>query len=211
MTDAIYLSSDETMTQARVIACRPYEDGLWAVELNRTIFHPQGGGQPSDRGTINGIEVKKVIHTPQSILHLTIAPVEGEVNLVVDESARTLNSRLHSAGHIIGLVGDELGWHATRGNHFCGESRVLFEPPEPGSVQLIDKAVFEKSVQAIIDRHLNRVITYDGEVRYVTWENLPSYPCGGTHVKNLSEIGNVHLTKIKMKKGQISVSYEIDL
>ena len=210
MTNALYLSSDETIAQAQVIACEQTEDGLWAVELDRTIFHPQGGGQPSDLGTIGGVEIKKVIHTPDSILHFAIAPIHGEVELVVDPAIRTLHSRLHSAGHIIGLVGDELGWHATRGNHFPGESRVIFEPEKPENIQLIDKEAFEKSVQAIIDRALTRVTTYDGALRFVTWANLPSYPCGGTHVRNLRDIGKVLITKIKMKKGTISVSYEIN-
>ena len=144
MTNALYLSSDETIAQAQVIACEQTEDGLWAVKLDRTIFHPQGGGQPSDLGTIGGVEIKKVIQTPDSILHFAIAPIHGEVELVVDPAIRTLHSRLHSAGHIIGLVGDELGWHATRGNHFPGESRVIFEPEKPENIQLIDKEAFEK-------------------------------------------------------------------
>ena len=209
MTDALYLDSDETRAQAQVVACEQTEDGLWAVELDRTIFHPQGGGQPSDLGTIGGIEVKKVIHTPDSILHLVIAPIHGEVELAVNPAIRALHSRLHSAGHIIGLVGDEFGWHATRGNHFPGESRVIFEPEKPENIQLIDKEAFEKSVQAIIDRALTRVTTYDGALRFVTWGNLTSYLCGGTHVENLRDIGKVLITKIKMKKGTISVSYEI--
>ena len=112
MTEALYLHSDVLKATATVVSCEPLEDGLWAVQLDKTIFHPQGGGQPSDIGFINDIAVKKVIHTPDGIIHWLTAPVEGSVQLTVDETRRSLNTRLHSAGHIIGLIGVRRGWHA---------------------------------------------------------------------------------------------------
>ena len=210
MTEALYLFSDELKATASVLSCEPLEDGLWAVQLDKTIFHPQGGGQPSDIGHINGVEVKKVVHTPEGIIHWLLAPVEGVVQLAVNPAVRSLNTRLHSAGHIIGLVGDRLGWHATRGNHFSGESRVIFEPTDPSIIVLPDPSMFENEVNGIIAQGLNRQTTEVNGLRTVTWGDLEPYPCGGTHVLNTSDIGTVHISKIKLKKGQISVSYSVD-
>ena len=210
MTEALYLASDDLECTARVLSCRKTQEGLWAVVCDRTVFHPQGGGQPSDIGWINEVVVRKVIHTPEAIVHLCEAALGGEVSMAVDAKTRRLHSRLHSAGHIIGFVGDEYGWHATKGNHFPGESRVVFEPQNPEAIQLTEAEVLQSEVNALISKKLERRITEIDGLRYVTWGDLRAYPCGGTHVANTEEIGKVCISKIKMKKGQISVSYLLE-
>lgn len=210
MTEALYLASDDLECTGRVLSCRETQEGLWAVVCDRTVFHPQGGGQPSDIGLINDVSVRKVIHTPDAIIHLCEAPLEGEVSMAVDGKTRRLHSRLHSAGHIIGFLGDELGWHATKGNHFPGESRVVFEPENPKAIQLTEAEVLQSEVNALISKKLERRITEIDGLRYVTWGDLRAYPCGGTHVANTEEIGKVCISKIKMKKGQITVSYSLE-
>ena len=210
MTEALYLASDDLECTGRVLSCRETQEGLWAVVCDRTVFHPQGGGQPSDIGLINDVSVRKVIHTPDAIIHLCEAPLEGEVSMAVDGKTRRLHSRLHSAGHIIGFVGDELGWHATKGNHFPGESRVVFEPENPKAIQLTEAKVLQSEVNALISKKLERRITEIDGLRYLTWGDLRAYPCGGTHVANTEEIGKVCISKIKMKKGQITVSYSLE-
>ena len=210
MTEALYLASDDLECTGRVLSCRETQEGIWAVVCDRTVFHPQGGGQPSDIGLINDVSVRKVIHTPDAIIHLCEAPLEGEVSMAVDGKTRRLHSRLHSAGHIIGFVGDEYGWHATKGNHFPGESRVVFEPQNPEAIQLTEAEVLQSEVNALISKKLERRITEIDGLRYVTWGDLRAYPCGGTHVANTEEIGKVCISKIKMKKGQITVSYSLE-
>lgn len=210
MPEALYLTSDDLECTARVLSCEQTQEGLWAVVCDRTVFHPQGGGQPSDIGLINDVSVRKVIHTPDAIIHLCEAPLEGEVSMAVDGKTRRLHSRLHSAGHIIGFVGDELGWHATKGNHFPGESRVVFEPENPKAIQLTETEVLQSEVNALISKKLERRITEIDGLHYLTWGDLRAYPCGGTHVANTEEIGKVTISKIKMKKGQISVSYSLE-
>lgn len=210
MPEALYLTSDDLECTARVLSCEQTQEGLWAVVCDRTVFHPQGGGQPSDIGWINEVVVRKVIHTPEAIVHLCEAALGGEVSMAVDAKTRRLNSRLHSAGHIIGFVGDEHGWHATKGNHFPGESRVVFEPQNPEAIQLTEAEVLQSEVNALISKKLERRITEIDGLRYVTWGDLRAYPCGGTHVANTEEIGKVCISKIKMKKGQITVSYSLE-
>ena len=47
------------------------------------------------------------------------------------------------------------------------------------------------------------------EVRVVDIGGLGSYPCGGTHVKTLKELGRVVVRSIKRQKGISRVSYEV--
>ena len=47
MTTRIYYTSDETQGQANVVQCIPDGEDGYVIELDATLFHPQGGGQPS--------------------------------------------------------------------------------------------------------------------------------------------------------------------
>ena len=60
MTERVYYTSDATDGRAQIIACTAEADGRYAIELDRTLFHPQGGGQPADRGWIAGQVVETV-------------------------------------------------------------------------------------------------------------------------------------------------------
>ena len=55
--------------------CRPAEDGRYAVILDKTLFHPQGGGQPGDTGTLGDATVIHTAFMPEGIIHYTDIPV----------------------------------------------------------------------------------------------------------------------------------------
>lgn len=72
MTERRYYYSDELQGQAQVLSCAPAEAGAYAVELDATLFHPQGGGQPSDVGTLDNVAVVRV--QQQGIRWCTLPP-----------------------------------------------------------------------------------------------------------------------------------------
>ena len=114
MTELLYFSSDQLNTQATIQTCREGREG-YEVTLDRTTFHPQGGGQPSDIGHINELIVTKVIAKGGDVVHFVNEPIAiGSVTLRVDAHARNLHSRLHSTGHLIGNAVAVLGFAATR-------------------------------------------------------------------------------------------------
>ena len=47
------------------------------------------------------------------------------------------------------------------------------------------------------------------QAKQVGFGELPAYPCGGTHVARLAELGDIVISQIKMKKGQLVVSYTL--
>ena len=59
---------------ATVLSCEE-KDGSYLVTLDRTAFFPEGGGQPADKGEINGISVLDVQENKGIILHKTEAPI----------------------------------------------------------------------------------------------------------------------------------------
>src|ERR1700690_3135848 len=109
MTELMYMS-DSYKKDAKATIISVEKHGLVTeVILDRTIFYPQGGGQPSDKGTItgkNGIaHVKHVRLTRDTVVHEcsiegSIEPNEG-VHLKVNWKIRYHNMCIHSAGHVV--------------------------------------------------------------------------------------------------------------
>jgi Ser-tRNA(Ala) deacylase AlaX len=210
MTKRLYYTSDATEGRAKVIRCTEEADGRYAVELDRTLFHPQGGGQPADRGTIAGITVESVGLRGEQVIHILARPlVPGEVEMQVDKYARERHSRWHSAGHLIGYAGEQLGWEPVKAHHWPGEGRITFMPreqhvamPEAGDLLAMLDGWKADNLLCYIEMVEDR--------RKVRFGDLPAYMCGGTHVKQLANIGEIEVIGLKKKKGQLVVSYALN-
>lgn len=89
--------------------------------MEETIFHPQGGGQPSDQGVIEFNDsiftVEKVSKNKDgTIQHFgkfqnkeKVFKNKDKVTLKIDKNFRILNVRLHSAGHLIDVAVRNIG------------------------------------------------------------------------------------------------------
>ena len=65
-----YYEADAYRTEAagRILAAEPDGDGGGKIALDGTVFYPEGGGQPADRGTLTLPDGA----TPVSYTHLTL-------------------------------------------------------------------------------------------------------------------------------------------
>ena len=208
MTERLYYTCDRTEGQANLLSCSAEPDGRYAVVLDRTLFHPQGGGQPADAGWIDNEPVETVLARGDDVLHIVAKPLlPGVVNLRVDAAQRQLHARLHSAGHLIGLAGTAFGWLPVKAHHWPNEGRITFAAGGNGT--LPDAPSLLAKINAWQAEDLPRRVTFDGGLREVGFGELPAYPCGGTHVSRLSDIGQVTITQVKMKKGQMIVTYTL--
>jgi Ser-tRNA(Ala) deacylase AlaX len=77
-----------------------------ALVLDKTIFYPGGGGQPADRGSVNGVPLLDVQEKDGEILHLVrggdgggLAP--GPAELVLDLKRRWDFTVQHTAQHLL--------------------------------------------------------------------------------------------------------------
>lgn len=207
MTERAYFETDDLETTAEVVSSTRREDGKYNVVLSRTLFHPQGGGQLSDIGKIGDVSMRKATVEDGMVVHMTDAPVEGTVALVVDAETRHLNTRYHSAGHLISVGVERKGWRALKGDHRPCEARVVFE--RDGELAVPAESDVEAAVAEFVNAGLPRKQSMDDGRRTVTWGDLPAYACGGTHVASTADVGKVRIVSSKEKKGQLSVRYEL--
>jgi len=209
MTSKLYLSSDNLSAVATVLSSTLAEDGQYHTLLSETLFHPQGGGQPYDIGQLGDVSVLSVFTANDEIVHVTDSALPvGESTMRVDADRRQINTRMHSAGHLIAAVGENLGWRAIKGNHRPDEGRVVFEPAAARETVPAVELLCDE-VNKLVKQALPRQQTMPEGIRRITWGELPFYRCGGTHVTSTDRVGEVFISSVKFRKGQLSVSYSL--
>lgn len=238
MTALLYLE-DMQRTEAEATLVRvDRDDSGVALFLDRTIFYPQGGGQPFDQGIIerNGstFRVEQVRWRGEEIAHIGSFE-RGElaagdaVRCTVDKERRRLHTRLHSAGHVVDMAVDRLGygWKPGKGYHFPDGPYVEYSGElardkegvraaiESTANELVREAAPTR-VASMTRDELGRVMRFvpdyvssDQPARVVFYGSF-GVPCGGTHVSNLGEVGTVVVRKLKASGGTIRVSYGIE-
>ncbi|WP_326757683.1 alanyl-tRNA editing protein [Streptomyces phaeochromogenes] len=205
----------------RVIAVGEKDGTPWAA-VEHCLFHPQGGGQPADRGWLEDTEIIPVRDRESGLVVATV-PEGGSLPLLaegqkvrarIDLRVRTAHAALHTAGHLVEAVGRMQGWEMVASNHFPGQARIEFQAPRTDT-RLADPegreevtAVLRAAVAAAVadDLPVFARCLADGR-RVVHLDELHSAPCGGTHVRSLGDLAELALPSLKVKKGRIHVSY----
>jgi Ser-tRNA(Ala) deacylase AlaX len=228
------------------------EEGTHAIFLDETIFHVRGGGQPFDLGRITPaserraatFDVKGVRHANQDrVPHIgSFTPSDSppfspgdRVKLAIDVNRRVLNSRLHTAGHIVGLATMELSREGllpalteTKASHYPDAAAVEFRGLIEGK--------FKDAIQARVDEVVKQALPVkiffwnrdecaehgirqlpekvggqeeETVFRAVLIGDREAYPCGGTHVADTSGVGAIIVRRISRQKGTTKVSYTV--
>jgi len=189
------------------------------VRLEQSWFYPQGGGQPSDQGTIGSSTVTHVVYDKDTgVVDHHVNTLDGLVvgeqyPFVIDEILRRRHSALHTAGHLIAAVVNcsHSALTATLGHHWPGESRVEFE----GDLELLSANdiphINSQLADAVrLDLPIKIVSSPDPLSREIEIQGFAPIPCGGTHVRSLAEIGAIVVTGIKKVKQRLRVSYTVN-
>ena len=213
MTEKLYLADARLLACSAVVtAVRCLEGGRWAIRLDRTIFHPQGGGQKTDRGRIGTAHVLHVAHDGPEVDHMIDSAVAiyvgATVALEVEQDWRAFNTAFHTAGHLLAGVVEQMypGTRAISGHQWPGEARVEFESTlskEQFGIDAINHALTEALRQAWSVRLVGAPYSDRG----VQIGDFQPIPCGGTHVGNLREIDHVQVDAVKFNSGKVRMSY----
>jgi alanyl-tRNA synthetase len=215
---------------------RPYGDGKFAVLLDKTVFYPEGGGQPGDRGTINGVPLADVQEKDGEILHLVkgedgpkLAP--GTAVMVLDAARRRDFTVQHSGQHLLSGTMLRLTGRPTVSMHLgdgiCTidlDSAVKNGALSAELSEEVLNAVEEAAADAIEENHplvihlcppedvssfpLRKVPPRGEEViRVVEIEGNDFSPCCGTHLGSTGEIGVLRILGAEKYKGMTRVSF----
>jgi misacylated tRNA(Ala) deacylase len=226
MTDKIfYQDSYQKTHQSEIVAV--LEDG---IVMESTIFYPLGGGQPGDTGVLmlDGGEYRVTdtcfAEDRVMIVHhlnaedLFAFNVGDRIDMVLDWERRHRLMRMHTSLHLMCHL---ITAQATGGSIGEAESRIDFDLQG----QVVDKDNLTLEMNRLIKSQLpvtigsitDEVLALNpglvrtmsvqppkgqGSIRTVSILDTDYQPCGGTHVNNTAEIGEVIVTKIKNKGKQ---------
>ncbi len=196
------------------------------IITKETIFYPRSGGQDQDKGYIewNGqkIEIKDVEKIGKEV-HLIIGEHEiikgNKVHLFIDWQRKHKFMRYHTAAHILSAVVYKETKALITGNNIDeNKGRIDFNLEEFDREKINEWA--KKANEIVKENHDVKIYSLDREeamkidsifrlkdvlpknlvkFRIVEVEKVDKQACGGTHVKNTSEIGTINVLKVQNK------------
>ena len=214
--------------KAGILKLKSADDGRAAVFLDKTIFYPEGGGQPGDRGIINGVHLLDVKEKDGEILHLISASdaeklKPGPAELILDVRRRRDLTALHTGQHLLSATLLRLINAPTVSMHMGDEACTIdVDIAEISEKTLL--AVEEAVADAIEENHpviihpcppedilsfpLRKVPPKGEEViRIVEIEGHDFIACCGTHLKSTAEIGLFRILGTEKYKGMNRISF----
>lgn len=196
------------------------------VELDKTAFYPSGGGQPSDFGKLifkdKEFLVTNVLKKNGKVFHQVNKlglKLGDEVHGIIDWERRYKLMRMHTASHVISeVINRETGALITGNQLDVDKSRIDYnlekfdrekiEECVKKANEIIQQALpvkiyFLKREEAMkipkITKLAKGLPKYLEDVRIVEIEGFDIQADGGTHVKNLKEIGRIEIVKMENK------------
>ncbi|MDP3728570.1 MAG: alanyl-tRNA editing protein [bacterium] len=203
------------------------KEGVFIV-LDQTYFYPAGGGQPYDTGVItcNGNTYKIVFVKKEDgeIIHelSDLGLKEGDnIHGTIDWGRRYILMRYHTAAHILSevishatgalITGNQLeidkaridfsleNYEKDKVLEYITQANKIIKEAHPIHFSLLPR----KEAETILGEKMTSLAKGFSEeiqeVRIVDIEGFGKEACGGTHLKNTAEVGEIHFVKAENK------------
>jgi len=194
-----------------------------AVVLDQTCFYPESGGQPSDRGLIEGAAVLDVFEDGARIVHLLEKDIDrAKVRGVIDWPRRFDHMQQHSGQHILSqsffelLRGETLSFHLGEavstleiGIRDISEADLTRVEARANEVVFEDREIKTYFVpeEKISSIPLRRPPKKEGLIRVVEVGRFDYSACGGTHCRTSGEIGLIKVIKWEKIRGNLRFEF----
>ena len=200
------------------------------VTLADTVLYPEGGGQPSDHGDIEGVTVVELTRTAEGIRHTLAGPSPfrpgDEVEVTLDWSRRFDHMQQHTAQHLLtALAHRETGRRTTSFHLGATVSDIELEgaPVTADELERLE-ALANAAARAAHPVRTHRISKeeyesrndirtrglpahHSGDVRLVEIEALDLTACGGTHVASTAELGGIKVLGAEGMRGGTRVHW----
>lgn len=198
-------------------------DGSFLAVLDKTIFFPEGGGQPCDTGYINDARVLYVFEKDGIVYHKIDKEIQGKNVLIrLDYERRLDHMQQHCGEHILSGVFLKLYGGKNKGFHM-GEDYVTADIDlEDVTEEMVNKAeeqankdIYEsRPVKTyVVDKEqadrlpLRKELKVDSDIRIVDIEGVDMVACCGTHPKSTGEVGIIKVLKTEKYKKMTRVYF----
>lgn len=218
---------DPYLKEAEARVCRI--DGN-KVYFDQSIFYPEGGGQPGDRGTFNGYRILDTEKDGDDVAHIfesTEGLREGESGILsLDWEHRYAFMKRHSAQHLLSSILFKKLGVGTLAVHLAQEHITI--ELDRSSLDLDELLAVEDEASRLVRKalrieqrdmirseaealHMRRSIKVsDPTVKVVFIDGQDAVACGGVHVSSTAEIGEISYYESEMIRGHIRTVWKVD-
>ena len=227
-----YFEADAYRTQAegRILAIEPDGKGGGKAALDGTVFYPEGGGQPADRGTLTLADGTVLtvtdVHESAGVIWHTVASLPESVSAgavvteAIDWAWRFDKMQQHTGEHILSGILHRMFGAENVGFHI-GSDAVRMDTSVPISAEGLREA--ELAANRIVWQNVPVVITsptreelaaltyrskkeIEGQVRIVTIPGADVCACCGTHTASTGAVGQIKILASENYKGGVRLS-----
>jgi alanyl-tRNA synthetase len=208
--------------KANVIGRKTFENKP-ALILDQTCFYPESGGQPADKGRINGVKILDVLEKGSEILHIMQSEVmSDQVNGVIEWETRFDHMQQHSGQHILSQCFDTLFDAKTLSFHLGLKAstieidlRDITEDEVEKVETLANEVVFQDeeictyiTPEEMIEQvPLRKPPQKTGHIRVVQISDFDYSACGGTHPNKTGEIGLIKILRWDRIRGNLRFEF----
>ena len=211
---------------ATVLSVKKVTSGgeFWDVVLDKTCFYPEGGGQPSDSGTIAGIKVVSVLKKDGEVFHKTVSPPDfGNVNCQIDWAHRFDFMQQHTGQHILSGALYKYGYETVSVHQ--GESvttieidKIDIKEEDLQNVETLSNNIISKNIKLdskwvsdaqVAELSLRRKSKVSGEIRIISIGDFDKVACGGVHTGTTGEVQCVKYLSVEKIRGHARISWKI--
>ena len=229
MTSRLYYEDAYLASFAATVVAHGEVGGRAAVALDRSAFYPEGGGQPADHGTIDGVAISDVQVVDAIVWHvlahgeqLGALPLGATVRGSLDWARRRDHMQQHCGQHLLTAAFMASGGPPTSSFHL-GDGEVTIDLATPqlpaeqvrAAEELANQVVWEDrpistrflSAEELAGVALRKPPTVSGPVRVVSVADFDHSACGGTHPRSTGGVGLVAVLGWSRQRGGTRVSF----
>jgi len=237
-TELLYLG-DSYLKEATCRILRVEQDDRKSAYLilDKSIFHPKSGGQPSDKGRVFAdafvFDVRKAMLTGGVAIHwgkyVQGTPQIGSARMEIEWGPRYRCMRKHTAAHLFDhCLATVLGTRVETTDSWVGdESYIGYRGELPAAEKLRAAEIMENQLIAKGGRVTSQVMTREEallsssdapnltrlpsgtHLRVVTIEGCHGIPCGGTHLRDIRQIERFNLKTPETLSGGFRVHFDV--
>lgn len=211
--------------QAVVTACTESK-GKYLIELDQTVFFPEGGGQLSDKGTISDAKVAHVAEKDGHILHECDKPLEvgSMVEAKLDWMVRLDRMQQHLGEHILSYAfwklfkANNVGFHMNEDNVTIDLDKEMTPEELLKAEHLTNEIIWDNRPVSVnymdsteLEAHKNEMRKFNdkltGILRIVSVEGADICTCCGTHPPFTGMVGSVKIIRSDKHKNGCRVEF----
>ena len=219
MTEKLYYEDAYLHEFTAVVTACEAGKGGFLVELDRTAFFPEGGGQPADTGHIGEARICDVHEKDGRILHYAdrALPVGETAECAVDWEQRRRRMQNHSGEHVFSGAVHRLYGLNNVGFHMGAECMTIDFDGELSEAELtaaesaanealredLAVRVFYPSPEELAALEYRSKKELTGQVRLVEIPGVDLCACCAPHVRRTGEIGVIKLLSAERHRGGV--------